>query len=191
MEPSELLQHLVAKFDDLGIDYLVTGSMATITFGEPRFTLDIDVVARIEASQIDAVCAAFPAPGFYLSRQAISDAVRNHSQFNVIHPSSGLKIDVIVADDDEFNRSRFRRGIDVPMPGGTSARFATPEDVILRKLQYYQEGRSEKHVRDIIGVFRISGARIERGYLTEWARKLDVFDTWKSIESMLPPDCES
>ena len=191
MEPSELLQHLVAKFDELGIDYLVTGSMATITFGEPRFTLDIDVVARIEPSQIDAICGVFPAPDFYVSRQAVSDAVRDHRQFNVIHPSSGLKIGIIVAGDDEFNRSRFRRGGDVPVPGGTFARFAAPEDVILRKIQYYQEGQSDKHVRDIIGVFRISGDRIDRGYLNEWAHRLNVSDTWKSIESMLPPGCES
>ena len=90
MDPSELLERLAQTLEDLRIPYLITGSMATIAYGEPRFTNDIDVVVRLVSHHIDSLCRAFPPEQFYISREAIAEALANHSQFNILHPASLL-----------------------------------------------------------------------------------------------------
>jgi hypothetical protein len=75
MEPFDLLRLLVATLDGLGIEYLVTGSMATIAYGEPRLTNDLDVVIALSMERVEAFCAAFPGEDFYLSRDAVRRAV--------------------------------------------------------------------------------------------------------------------
>jgi hypothetical protein len=181
MEPSDLLRVLAAKLEQLGVPYLVTGSMATIAYGEPRLTNDIDVVADLKPSQVDAFCAAFPEPDFYCPRDFVAEAVRKRFQFNVIHPESGLKVDVILPTGSEFDRSRLGRAVRLKEGDAFEAWFASPEDVILKKLQYYREGGSEKHVRDILGVLKVRGEKVDRAYIDEWAGRLGVEDEWKQV----------
>ncbi len=140
MEPSELLHFLAATLERLEVPYYVTGSMATTTYGEPRFTNDIDVVVDLRLDQVDAFCAAFAAPEFYCSRDAAVQAIQQRFQFKVLHPSSGLKIDVIVTSDSEFDRLRLHRAVRIPEGEQTAIRFSSPEDVIVKKLEFYQLG---------------------------------------------------
>lgn len=181
MEPSELLRRVIEVLERMGLRYFVTGSMATIFFGEPRFTNDIDIVVDLPAGRIPEFCAAFPAPDFYLSEETVRRAVSRRGQFNVIHPSSGLKVDVMVPADSPFNRSRFSRVGRVRPAPDFDATFSSAEDVILKKMEAYREGGSEKHLRDIAGVLKISGAHLDHGYIAEWADRLGVADVWKEI----------
>jgi hypothetical protein len=181
MDPSELLERLAQTLETLRIPYLITGSMATIAYGEPRFTNDIDVVVRLASHQIDGLCGAFPAEEFYISREAVADAVAHRTQFNVLHPTSGLKIDVMVADDSEFNQARFSRARSLRVAVGRDVTFASPEDVIIKKLVFYREGGSEKHLRDISGVLKIMGAEIDRAYIERWVRRLGLTREWSSF----------
>ena len=181
MEPTELLNRLALILEQLGISYFVTGSMASIYYGEPRFTNDIDVVIELSEKDIDAFCQSFPSPEFYLSPASVRDAVIRRFQFNIIHTTSGLKIDVIIPHDSEFEKSRRRRATTLILANGKAVRIASAEDIILRKMQYYQEGGSEKHLRDIAGILRIQKERLDRAYIDQWASNLDVQDTWKSI----------
>ncbi len=103
-------------------------------------------------------------------------------QFNILHPGSGLKIDVMVADDSPFNASRFGRSRSVLVAPDTSPLFASPEDVILKKLEYYREGGSEKHLRDIAGVLKIMGNQLDHEYLTIWAMRLGVSRQWQVVQ---------
>jgi hypothetical protein len=185
MEPSNLLKHLANTLDSLGIRYLVTGSMASIAYGEPRFTNDIDVVAALTLAQVSALCAAFPAPEFYCSAATAEQAVRERSKFNILHPASGLKVDVIVATDSLFDRTRLARGVRLAAGADFEATFAAPEDVIVKKLQYFREGGSEKHLRDIVGVLKVQGERIDRAYLADWIARLGLDAEWTLIEERL------
>lgn len=186
MGPAELLAHLASSLELLHLPYLVTGSMATIAYGEPRFTNDIDVVISLPEDAIDAFCSRFPAPEYYCPRQVVVDAVRKKFQFNIIHPASGLKIDVIIATDSAFDRSRLGRGERIASGGDRLVSFASPEDVILKKMVYYREGGSEKHLRDIAGVLKVRGNRIDRRYISEWASRLGVSEEWVLAERQLP-----
>jgi hypothetical protein len=185
MEPSDLLKYLAETLERLQVPYLITGSMATIAYGEPRFTNDIDVVVVLTSAQVPALCTAFPEPEFYCSPEAVAQAVRQRFQFNILHPESGLKVDVIVASDSEFDRSRLGRGVRLPVGEASTATFASPEDVIVKKLHYYQEGGSEKHLRDIVGVLKVQGERINRAYLTEWVNRLNLVAEWHLVEARL------
>jgi Nucleotidyl transferase AbiEii toxin, Type IV TA system len=188
MEQYELLRRLTEALDRLGIPYLVTGSIATIAYGEPRFTIDIDVVIDLRPEQVDSFCAIFPEPEFYCPRDFAAEAVRKQFQFNVLQPETGLKIDVIVATGSAFDRTRLRRAQRLPAQPGFEAWFASPEDVILKKLEYYKEGGSEKHIRDILGILRIRGERVDRGYIADWADRLGVTAEWELILARLSPE---
>lgn len=181
MEQDDLLRTAVGSLERLGLRYFVTGSMATIFYGEPRFTNDIDIVVDLPPARIIDFCAAFPAPEYYLSEDSARQAVARHSQFNIIHPASGLKIDVMVPDESAFNQSRFARRNRLRPAPGFEASFAAIEDVILKKLEYYREGGSDKHLRDIASMLKVSGEAVDRPYLEEWAERLGVADLWQDV----------
>src|SRR5215831_9835641 len=99
LQPHELMQIVADFFETHRIPYRVVGSMASMAYGEPRFTNDVDMVAELKQEHVAVLCAAFPAPDFYVSETAAREAVARRSQFNIIHPASGLKVDVIVPPD--------------------------------------------------------------------------------------------
>ncbi len=156
----------------------MTGSTATIAYGEPRFTNDIDIVVRLKTGDIEALLAAFDPEEFYLSPESMAVAVRRRTAFKLIHPSSGLKVDFMVADDSKFDESRFRRVQAIDTGLGAPVFFASPEDVILKKLEYFRDGGSQKHLRDIAGVLRTS-ENLDLSYVESWAVELGVSDEWQ------------
>ena len=185
MELQKLLKHLINAFESLNIKYFVTGSMASIFYGEPRFTNDIDVVADIREEQIPGLLKFFSEDEFYLSEDAIRDAIRHNYQFNIIHPSSGLKIDIVISKKDDFDNSRFKRIKRITPIEETQANFSSPEDIVIMKMKYYKEGESEKHIRDILSILKISGNIIDRDYINLWARKLNLLNIWNAILNKL------
>ena len=187
MELSELLRRLTTVLDRLSIPYLITGSMATIAYGEPRLTNDIDVVVALRLEHLDDFCRSFPAPDFYCSAGAVREAIEPHFQFNILHPASGLKVDVMIPDDSEFNRSRLSRGVRLPAGPDMTVWFASPEDAILKKLEYFRAGGSGKHLRDIAGVLKIRGDRLDYAYVEVWAEKLGVLDLWRNVLAAARP----
>ncbi len=182
MDSLELLLHAADVLTKLQVRYLITGSMATITYGEARFTNDIDIVADLQMSHVQSLSDAFPPPEFYVSELAVRDAIQRRFQFNVIHPASGLKIDFMVPSHNEFNQSRLSRGVAIDLDEeGRNAWFASPEDVILKKLQYYRDGGSDKHLRDIRGVLLVQTDKIDHDYLTKWADVLGITEELKQV----------
>jgi hypothetical protein len=182
MELFELLQRIVGVFEDLNIPYLVTGSVASMAYGEPRLTNDIDVVAEIGEQHVKDMIDSFPEQEFYISESMIRDAIRRGGQFNIIHPSSGLKVDVIIKHDTPFDNSRFGRAKRLYPGESYRADFAAPEDVIIKKMEYYKLGGSEKHLRDITGILKISGASVDRQYVSKWASRLNLEEIWEAVQ---------
>lgn len=181
MDPEDLLRHVRDTCEQLGLTYLVVGSMATIAYGEPRFTNDIDVVIDLPIERITEFCAAFPESEFYLSKPAVEQAIASSFQFNVIHPASGLKADFMVLSKSDFDESRKSRRRSLPVFEDGDACFASPEDVIVKKLVYYKDGRSEKHLRDITSVLDIQREKIDREYIAKWADEFDVSEVWQAL----------
>jgi hypothetical protein len=181
VEHDDLLRYARNACERLGLIYLVVGSTATTAYGEPRFTNDIDIVIDLPADKVQAFCEAFPSNDFYVSSQAVAQAVAKKFQFNVIHPTSGLKIDFIVLSDSDFDRTRSERRRQLPALADGPTWFASPEDVILKKMLYFREGGSDKHLRDIAGVVRLQADRLDRNYVAKWSKLLGVEAIWQSI----------
>jgi hypothetical protein len=181
MEPSDLLSRFVGVLDALAVRYRVVGSMASTTYGEPRFTNDLDVVVDLPPEAIDSFCRSFPSEEFYCYPEAVREAVRRRHQFNIIHYESGFKIDVFIPEPGREHEAFLARGQRIALPAGSPTWFASAEDVILKKLEYFREGGSEKHVRDIAGILRVQAGRIDRDFIADAARVRDLTVTWTDI----------
>jgi hypothetical protein len=181
MEQYEFLALLADCFEALGIRYFVTGSIASMAYGEPRLTNDVDIVAELHPEHVPRMARYFPAPDFHFDEEMAKRAIARRHQFNVIHPSSGLKADIIVAEADEFDESRFARARRMTHAEGREAVFSSPEDVIVKKLVFYTEGGSDKHLRDIAGMLEVSPELIDLAYVARWAEELGVRETWDAV----------
>jgi hypothetical protein len=181
MEQIDILRHAVEALERMNTPYLVVGSFASIAYGESRFTQDIDIIAAFQLKHVAELLTAFPADDFYLSEAAIRDAIRTSSQFNVIHPSSGNKIDFILPRADEWATVRMARRRPVRMLPDRDVMTAAPEDVILGKLWYFSEGGGDRHLRDIAGILRVTGDGVNRAEVERWASKLGYLEIWQQI----------
>jgi hypothetical protein len=181
MEQIDILRHAVDMLERLNVPYLVVGSIASMAYGESRFTQDIDIVAAFEIQHISGLIEAFPEPDYYISESAIRDAIRTSFQFNVVHMSSGNKIDFILPRAGAWATTRMARRRPTRLLPDRDVMTAAPEDVILGKLWYYSEGGSDRHLRDIAGILRVSGERVDRAEVERWARELGYLDAWQQV----------
>lgn len=181
MTQAELLRHLVDALETLGTEYMIGGSQASMYYGEPRLTRDIDVIVALRPEQLPALLDRFPTEAFYVDERAARDAIHASGQFNIIHPGSGLKIDVYVNPDAPYDRTRLARRQRLPLLPGVQAYFARPEDVILYKLLYYHQVEPGVHLRDVIGILRVSGPEVDHRYITEWAERLGLQVLWEQV----------
>lgn len=161
LTPFGLLQQAADCFQRLEVPYRIVGSMASMAYSEPRFTNDIDFLVDLKPQHVAALDAEFPAPDFYLSTAAAHDAIRLRRQFNIIHIPTGLKLKIIQRKETEFSQLDITHGQRLTNEGFYDAWFGSPENVILMKLRYFQEGGSEKHLRDIASVLLIQDQAID------------------------------
>lgn len=179
-EPIAVASHIAGDLTRIGVAYVIGGSFASSVHGEPRSTNDIDMVADLRQSDVDAFIDAIGAE-YYISREAVVDAVREGGAFNVIHMPTAVKVDIFVAGGDPFDHERLQRRTPVSVssdPDPVILFVDTAEDTILRKLEWYRRGgeTSERQWRDVIGVVDAQSSRLDRIYLREWAARLGVSD---------------
>lgn len=165
----------------MGIRYFVGGAVASAYYGEPRHTRDIDVIVELSLPDARRICRVLSPREFYVSEAAATEAVASGGQFNIIHPSSGFKIDLMMLGQTPYDDLRVARRVRREVFPGLEAWVAAPEDVILKKLLYYHEGQSDKHLRDIASMFKVSGDQIDREYLHHWAMRLGVIELYEYV----------
>ncbi|MDB5389460.1 MAG: hypothetical protein JWM11_5106 [Planctomycetaceae bacterium] len=181
MNLEHLIYSLVRLFERLGVPYFITGSVAAMTYGESRFTNDVDILADLREEHVDAFYAAFPPPDYYLSAEAVRTAILSRRQFKLLHITEGVKAVIIISRHSEFDQSRFDRRRPERVGSEGNAMLASPEDVIIKKLEYYREGQSEKHLRDIAGILQTCPYPIDHVYIEYWAASLKVLDIWQIL----------
>ena len=181
MDQTDLLKYVLDALESRAIPYMVVGSFASSTYGETRFTFDIDVVIELTERDVPDFLTAFPDSDFYRSAEAIRDAIRQRFQFNVIHTASGNKVDFMLPRSDEWGRVQMTRRRRVLLLPNLEGFAAAPEDVIISKLWYFAEGGSDKHLRDITGMLGISGSQIDRAEVEAWAQKLGLEEAWAAV----------
>lgn len=183
MPEPDLIQLFAQPLGQIGVRYLVSGSVAAMLYGEPRLTHDIDFVVFLRAEEVAQLPKIFPPPEFYVppaSVIAAEMARERRGHFNVIHAGSGLKADFYIANRDELHARAFRHSQRYSIRE-TTISLAPAEYVILRKLEYYREGGSEKHLRDIRSMLAISGEQIDRVALNDWVQRRGLQTEWEAI----------
>jgi len=184
LDQAEFLSFLAAALNRRRIPYAVTGSHASTAYGESRFTNDIDVVVDLRPLRLAGLLSEFPPDAFYVSQDGARHAAAHGGQFNVIHQDSALKADLIVPRDPGWPDVLSRRQR-LPVAGGGHVWFVAPEHLILKKLDFYREGGSDKHLRDVAGLLRISGDRVDVAYVEDWAARLGLLDLWHRVRDRL------
>jgi hypothetical protein len=168
---------LVDTFRQLGINYHIGGSIASSAYGIARATLDIDVVADLSLRQAPLLTKALEGR-YYIEEQSIADAVRDRSSFNIIHLDTIVKIDVFIVKNTPYDRCAFNRKRPEKFEDDGENNvffFASCEDVILHKLQWFLlgEGVSERQWLDVLGIIKVQKEALDLEYLRQWAADLD------------------
>jgi hypothetical protein len=178
-DPIRVALQMARVFEALGVPYALGGALASAVFGEPRATEDIDLVADLQPAHADALIAAL-GTAFYVPDDALRQAIARRSSFNVIQLETMRKVDVFVAQASGLDQEQLgRRRRTVISPDGEAALFlATPEDLILQKLDWYRRGGgvSDRQWRDVLGLLKVQGGRLDRAYLERWAGALALTD---------------
>jgi hypothetical protein len=183
MSEPDLIQLFAEPLNRLGLRYLVSGSVAAMLYGEPRVTHDIDFVIFLRLDDVSRLSAVYPPPEFYVPPAdviATELARERRGHFNVIHADSGLKADFYPANRDELHGWAFRNARRYSIRN-TSIVLAPPEYVIVRKLEYYREGGSEKHLRDIRSMLAVSGEQLDRPALNDWIQRRGLQAEWRLV----------
>jgi len=162
--------------EELGVRYLVCGSVASSVHGEPRATRDVDLVTDLAPCHVDRLVRAVE-ERFYISAAAARSAVERSACFNVIHLETMVKVDIFCAKPGAATeRQLARRQLHRLGPEGPGLWIQSPEDTIASKLEWFRRGGevSEQQWRDILGVLKVQGADLDRAYLTELAAMLHL-----------------
>lgn len=179
-----LEQLFILPLETAGIRYMVSGSVASIHYGEPRLTLDVDIVLALEPPQVAQLGPIFPAPEYYCPPVDVVQIETKRPQrghFNVIHIASGLKADMYPSREHPLfawamsSRRRVRAAA-----GGLEIWLAPPEYVVLWKLAYFSEGGSEKHLRDIRSILAVSGPSMELDLIDRTAATQGLKPAWEA-----------
>ena len=166
-------------FEKMGVPYAVGGSMSSSVNGIMRTTMDIDIVADLQLEQVEDFIAALSS-AFYSDEGMIRDAVVQHGSFNLIHLDTAYKVDVFIPKPRLFDRMQLQRSR-IALIGTNpdiGINVTSPEDIILSKLEWYRMGGevSDRQWRDIMGVIRTQGDRLDLDYLRRLSKTLNIDD---------------
>jgi hypothetical protein len=149
-----------------------------------RTTQDSDIVAEMRLEHLQPFVSALQAE-FYVDDEMIADSIQHNSSFNIIHRETMFKVDVFIPRPRPFLQSQLARAQKqtFTFEREVSAKFASPEDTILSKLEWYRLGGevSERQWRDILGVLKTRAGELDLAYLKKWASELKVADLLERV----------
>lgn len=183
MQEPDLISLFVRPLEKARMRYLVAGSLGAMHYSEPRLTLDVDIPILVMPKEIQTLTSLFPDPEYYcppadLIASEIARDCRGH--FNVIHIPTGLKADFYPGNRDATLSWGWRHKL-IEQTSEGPINIASPEYIILWKLIFYKEGRSEKHLRDIQRMLETQSELKNIKELEEFIRDHSLNDIWKGF----------
>jgi hypothetical protein len=177
VDPIAVALAVARVLDELGVVHTTGGSIASSLAGEPRSSIDVDIVAALEERHVEPLVSAL-AREFYIDETAVRRAVRDRSSANLIHQATQLKVDLFVAGGTPLDDQQLRRRRIADLGGGRMLHVHPPEDILLQKLRWFRKGgeTSDRQWRDVLGIIRVQGSGLDREYLMRSAPALGVSD---------------
>jgi hypothetical protein len=185
MHVPKLHRRLIAPLAALGIPYMVTDGVAAIVYGEPRLTNAVDVVVRLTTADARRLSTAYPTGDYYVPPAESLDEEASRGSgghFNVLHLPTAMRADCYVAGDDELAAWGLERRRRIPLDA-EEMWLAPIEYVIVKKLEYFKVGGSERHLRDVARMLRISGNLVDRDAVQHWIARLDLSAQWDAART--------
>ncbi len=176
----DVLKSVTAQLEGAGIAYMVTGSMAANFYTVPRMTRDIDLVIELSERDGDRITGLFQQE-YYVDRDMVQRAVRDHAMFNMIHNALVVKVDCVVRKETDYRREEFARRRAVSI-AGRQVFIVSPEDLILSKLDWAKESRSQMQLDDVRNLLG-SVQGLDTAYLTHWADRLGLSSLYREVSA--------
>jgi hypothetical protein len=185
----QLLIDAVRALETAGVPYMLTGSVVSSYYGEPRATHDFDFVVSLGEVQLSALHASLSALDGHIDEVGMRRALRGRSMFNFIDHVTGLKVDFWIIGREPYDDACFARRRTESL-FGTKMAVASPEDIILIKLRWAKRmGGSVKQFRDALRVYEVQRPTLDFAYIESWLDPLDVRHDWDRIRrEALPID---
>jgi hypothetical protein len=177
IDPYAVALTVTGALDALDVPNTIGGSIASSFAGEPRSTIDIDIVAALEERHVPRLMELLT-PDFYADADALIRAVRTKTSANVIHQGTMVKVDLFVAGGTALDAQQIARRLTVTLPDGRVLHVHPPEDILLQKLRWFRQGGevSDRQWRDVLAIVRVQADRLDREYLRLQAPPLGVSD---------------
>lgn len=192
MTPISFYVQIVKTLDEIGAPYRIISAFGGYPFGITRITFDIDILVDLREQDFEALSQKFPLPRYYADPEMMRNSTEMGIMFNIIDTNEGIKADLVPlkreADYEIAFERRVRRNFVDPAGNAFSAWVAQPTDIIIGKLVAWNEGRSDKHPKDIRAmlVFDLNGSSdlaIDYEMITQEARRLgkDTLDMLNQV----------
>lgn len=183
MKEINLFAIFIERIEKTGINYFIGGSVASIVYGEPRLTHDIDLIIHLHLYQIDKLIANFPDDVFYLPPKEVIESELQRGRkghFNIIHHDTGFKADIYFVGEDSLQQWALESSTKIDFHN-LKLPIAPPEYIIVQKLLFYKEGKAYKHLDDIKGIVKQSSKLINEELLNNLLNEYDVKGIYDSI----------
>ncbi len=177
----EFLRKLAVALESTGTPYMLTGSLASSLYGVPRATNDIDFVVSPTRAQLESLLQFLKRLGLFVQEEQAFEALRNGSMFNVIDFRNSWKVDFIVRKNREFNIGEFERRTPYEV-GGMRLTIASPEDVIISKLEWSRSSESDRQIEDAAGVLQYQRGKLKIEYIEKWVEILQLQEQWAAAK---------
>lgn len=177
MAPEDLFRRISSLMEHAGIAYMLTGSFASSVYGMNRGSADIDFVIAADEAAIRRVLNQLPEKDFYSELNQALEACRRNSMFNVIDYVTGLKIDFIFLKSRNFSQEEFRRRKQTTV-WGVPLYIATPEDIVISKLEWAKLGKSSRQIEDAAGILKVRADELDISYVEKWVAELALASEW-------------
>ena len=183
MTAADLFRRISSLLERAGIPYMLTGSFASSVYGMHRGSGDIDLIIASDETGVRRLFDHLPQLDFYSDLGHALDACRHRSMFNVVDHVTGLKIDFIflvsrLFSQEEFGRRKKASVWEFPLY------IATPEDVVIEKLEWEKLGNSSRQIEDAAGILKVRAAEIDLPYIEKWVAELGLSTQWSQAHRL-------
>jgi hypothetical protein len=190
-DPLELASLIAEALERCQIRYILGGSLASTALGEPRATLDVDIVVDLSVATVGPWLSLLGSD-FSFDEEWARDEVARRGSFQLIHLPTMTRIDVFVPPWEGVHlwKWQHRRRLVLDEATNKGIDVTAPEGIVIQKLVWFRSGgeSSDRQWRDVLGVLKLQRNDLDLADMRQWATELGVLDLLdRALQSCAPP----